>query len=80
MRMFALRLRSMALSIQAAQSGHVPDTNPETAMLKTNDAALDCIRAASNYHFFASPKDVNWGHVTVLADHAALLKRITDAI
>jgi len=44
------------------------------------DAALDRIRAASEDHFFASPEDVNWGHVTALADHAALLKRITDTI
>ena len=63
-------------------------------MLKTNDAALaafiarkaeiaaalDRIRVASDDHFFASPEDVHWGHVTALADHAALLKRITDAI
>ena len=42
--------------------------------------ASDCIRAASDDHFFASPEDVHWGHVTALADHAALLKRITDAI
>ena len=44
------------------------------------DAALDRIRAASDAHFFASPEHVQWGHVTALADHAALLKRITDAI
>lgn len=44
------------------------------------DAALDRIRAASNDHFFASPEDMPWGHVTALADHATLLKRITDAI
>lgn len=44
------------------------------------DAALDRIRVASDDHFFASPEDVHWGHVTALADHAALLKRITDAI
>ena len=44
------------------------------------DAALDRIRAASDDHFFASPEDVHWGHVTALADHAAPLKRITDAI
>ena len=44
------------------------------------DAALDRIRAASDDHFFASPEGVHWGHVTALADHAALLRRITDAI
>lgn len=44
------------------------------------DAALGRIRAASNDHFFTSPEDVNWGHVTALADHAVLLKRITDAV
>ncbi len=44
------------------------------------DAALDRIRAASDDHFFASPESVNWGHVTALADHAVLLKRITDAV
>ncbi|RBI82656.1 hypothetical protein DRV85_18175 [Rhodosalinus halophilus] len=44
------------------------------------DAALDRIRAASDDHFFASPEHVHWGHVTALADHTALLKRITDAI
>jgi hypothetical protein len=73
----------------------VPDTNTgDHPMPKTNDAALaafisrkaeidaalDRIRAASDDHFFASPEDVHWGHVTALADHAALLKRITDAI
>lgn len=44
------------------------------------DAALDRIRAASDDHFFASPEEVHWGHVTALADHAALLRRITGAI
>jgi len=44
------------------------------------DAALDRIRTASDDHFFASPEDVHWGHATALADHAALLQRITDAI
>lgn len=44
------------------------------------DAALDRIRAASDDHFFASPENVHWGHVTTLADNAALLRRITDAI
>lgn len=44
------------------------------------DAALDRIRAASEDHFFASPEDVHWGHVTALADHAAQLQRITDAV
>lgn len=44
------------------------------------DAALDRIRAASEDHFFVSPEDVNWGNVTALADHAVLLKRITDAV
>ncbi|MFN6951935.1 MAG: hypothetical protein ACK4NE_05025 [Albidovulum sp.] len=44
------------------------------------DAALDRIRAASDDHFFTSPEDVHWGHVTALADHAALLKRIVDVI
>lgn len=73
----------------------VPDTaTGDYPMTKTNDAALaafvarkaeidaalDRIRAASDDHFFASPEDVHWGHVTALADHAALLKRITDAI
>lgn len=73
----------------------VPDTTTgDYSMPKTNDAALaafvarkadidaalDRILAASDDHFFASPEDVHWGHVTALADHAALLKRITDAI
>ncbi|SIS93792.1 hypothetical protein [Phaeovulum vinaykumarii] len=44
------------------------------------DAALDRIRAASDDHFFTSPEDVHWGHVTALADHAALLQRITEAV
>lgn len=44
------------------------------------DAALGRIPAASHDYFFASPEDVHWGHFTTLADHAALLKRITDAI
>lgn len=44
------------------------------------DTALDRIRAAGDDHFFASPEDVHWGHVTNLADHAALLRQITDAI
>lgn len=73
----------------------VPDTTTgDHRMPKTNDtalaafivrkaeidAALDRIRAASDDHFFASPEDVHWGHVTALADHAALLKQITDAV
>jgi len=73
----------------------VPDsTTGDHPMPKTNDAALaafiarkaeidaalDRIRAASDDHFFASPEDVHWGHVTALADHAALLKRITDVV
>lgn len=44
------------------------------------DATLDRIRAASDDHFFTSPEDVTWGHVTALAGHASLLRRITDAI
>lgn len=44
------------------------------------DAALDRIRKASDDHFFASPEELSWGHVTALADHAALLKRITEVI
>lgn len=70
------------------------DVLPETIMHKTNDAALaafiarkaeidaalDRIRTASDDHFFANPEDVHWGHVTALADHAALLKRIRDAV
>lgn len=44
------------------------------------DAALDRIGAASDDHFFASPEDVHWGHVTALTDHAALLQRVEDAI
>ena len=44
------------------------------------DAALDRIRVARDDHFFASPEDVHWGHVAALADHAALLKQITDAV
>ena len=44
------------------------------------DAALNRIRAASDDHFFANPEDVHWGHVTALADHLALIKRVTDVI
>ncbi|MBO9457030.1 hypothetical protein J7376_16300 [Paracoccus sp. R12_1] len=51
-----------------------------TARKAEIDEALDRIRAASEDHFFANPEDVHWGHVTALGDHAALLKRITDAI
>jgi hypothetical protein len=73
----------------------VPDTTTgDRTMPKTNDAALaafiarkteidaalDRIRTASADHFFTTPEDVHWGHVTTLADHAAPLKRITDAI
>ena len=43
-------------------------------------AALERIRAASDDHFFTSLDDVNWGHVTALAEHVGLLKRITDAL
>jgi hypothetical protein len=60
----------------------MPNTNDAAlaAQKAEIDAALDRIRAASDDHFFASPEDVNWGHVTALADHAVLLKRITDAV
>ena len=44
------------------------------------DAALERIRAASADHFFVAPEDVHWGIVTALADHAALLKRVTDLV
>lgn len=44
------------------------------------DAARDRIRSASEVHFFASPEEVHCGHVTALADHAALLERITDSL
>ena len=43
-------------------------------------AALERIRAASDDHFFTGPDDVNWGHVTALADYADLLKRIQEAL
>ncbi len=42
------------------------------------DAALDRIRAASDDHFFASPEDVNWGHVGTLDYYRARLREITD--
>lgn len=44
------------------------------------DATIERIRAASADHFFVIGDEVNWGHVTVLTDHAARLKEITDAL
>lgn len=63
----------------------MPTTNDAAlaALIARNaeiDAALDRSRAASDDHFFASHEDVHRGHVTALADHAALLKRITEAV
>lgn len=60
-------------------------------MPKTHDAALDAFMArkaqinpalgricgANDDHFTVNPEDVNVGHVTAVAGHAALLKRIT---
>ena len=40
------------------------------------DAVLDRIRAASDDHFFASPEDVNWGHVTALAEPRRVCRRL----
>lgn len=62
--------------LTAAHSGCLPFIARKAEI----DSALDRIRAANDDHFFASPEDVHWGHVTALADHAALLKRITDSI
>lgn len=44
------------------------------------DAAIERIGGASADHFFVLPDEVNWGHMTVLAEHAARLKEITDAL
>jgi hypothetical protein len=63
-------------------------------MAKTNDTALaafiahkaeiDALLArladASADHFGYAPDEINWGHVGTLADHAALLKRISDVV
>jgi hypothetical protein len=35
------------------------------------DAAIERIRAACADHFFVVPDEVNWGHVSVLSEHAA---------
>ena len=66
----------------------------ETIMPKTNDAALAAFVAhkaeidamlarladASADHFGCAPDEINWGHVGTVAAHAALLKRISDAV
>lgn len=68
------------------------DALSETAMPKTNDAALDAFIAAkaeidlmlarlaafSDDHFDCSPEDVHWGHVGTLQHYRARLREITD--
>ena len=44
------------------------------------DAMLDRLRAASGDHFGVHPDAVHWGHAGDLEGHAALLRRICDAV
>ncbi len=47
---------------------------------RVNTVSTERRRRVSDDPFFASPEEVHCGHVGALADHAALLKRIADAI
>jgi hypothetical protein len=42
------------------------------------DELLARLQEASDGHFDLDPAQVHWGHVTDLADHVALLRRISD--
>jgi hypothetical protein len=42
------------------------------------DAMLARLQALSDDHFGLGPDEVTWGHVTLLANYAELLKRITQ--
>ena len=42
------------------------------------DAMLTRLQALSDDHFGLGPDEVTWAHVTLLADCAELLKRITE--
>ncbi|EME67778.1 hypothetical protein H261_21763 [Paramagnetospirillum caucaseum] len=44
------------------------------------DAKLARLANASADHFGYAPDEISWGHVGTFADHAALLKRISDAV
>ena len=64
---------------------HKPDTRSSQDALaafvqkKTEiDAMLTRLQALSDDHFGLAPDEVTWGHVTLLADHAELLRRITE--
>ena len=64
---------------------HKPDTRSNQQALaafvqkKTEiDAMLSRLQALSDDHFGLGPDEVTWGHVTLLADHAELLRRITE--
>ena len=70
------------------------DVLPETILLKANDAAtpvflgrtaeidavLCRIRGASDDHLFVRSEEGHWGHVTVIADQAVLIRLITNEI
>ena len=43
------------------------------------DDMIERLKTLSDEHFGFSPEEVNWGHVGLLSDYAALLRRITDA-
>ena len=43
------------------------------------DAMLARLARLSDDHFDLHPDEVTWGHVEDIADHARLLKRITDS-
>jgi hypothetical protein len=64
---------------------HKPDTRSNQQALaafvqkKTEiDAMLSRLQALSDDHFGLAPDEVTWGHVMLLADHAELLRRITE--
>lgn len=44
------------------------------------DGLLDRLKAQSHEHFGIAPDDVNWGHVGMLAECAALLQRVTEMV
>lgn len=63
-----------------------------TRITKNNDSALNAfmaekakideklsrLSALSSDHFGANPDEINWGHVTAMADYAKILQELTD--
>jgi hypothetical protein len=72
------REESVTLDMQNASSTDASALDAFIARKAELDAALCRLQRLSDDFFCLSPDDVNWGHVTELADYCRALKRITD--